>query len=197
MTPEQFDQEFGPEFAPSTAPQASPYGNYTRPVKPGLTKRGKIAITVAALAVAGTGFFWYESNAAQAAKDAKDTAALEIQMKKLELEKLKEINKATVAQSKEKATADATRQKAVNACIEADKGLVGKQMGVTYKSVVADCQSQFADDSDGTDMAAAGSSTSTGSGGVGINSTGLLAIAGGGGLLVVMAASRARRTNTQ
>ncbi|MFF7476660.1 hypothetical protein [Streptomyces sp. NPDC008092] len=197
MTPEQFDQEFGPEFAPHINSHTSPYGNSVQPVKPGLTKRGKVAITVAAIAMAGTGFFWYESHAAQAAQDAKETAALEIQMKKLDLEKLKEINKATAAQSKEQAAADATRQKSVDACIDADKGLVGKQMGVTYKSVVADCQSQFAAGQgvNGSDMAEAGSSTSTKNGGGGINSTGLLAIAGAAGLLVVLAARRTKNSH--
>lgn len=195
MTPEQFADEFGPEFAPQT----SPYGNSVQPVKPGLTRRGKVAITVAAVAVAGTGFFWYESHSAQVAADAKETAALQIQMKQLELEKLKEINKANATHSKEKATEDAERKKFVDACIDADKGLVGKQMGVTYSSVVADCQDQFQTDTgksvDGTDMAAAGSARDTADGGIGINSTGLLAITGGLGLVVVLTAARSRKAH--
>ncbi|MGW2739106.1 hypothetical protein ACWC4D_33515 [Streptomyces sp. NPDC001288] len=194
MTPEQFDQEFGPEFAPRT----TPYGNYTAPVKPGLTKRGKVAVTVAAIAVAGTGFFWHEANSAEAAKNAKETAALQIQMKKLDIEQLREINKAAAVQNKEKTSQDTAHQKAVDACIQADKGLVGKQMGVTYRSVVADCQDQFdtfGQAANGTDMAEAGSASSTGNEGGGINSSGLLAIAGGAGLLVVMAASRLKKTH--
>lgn len=197
MTPQEFDEEFGPEFAPRT----SPYGYAAQPVKPGLTKRGKIAIAVAGAAIAGTGFFWYQAHSAQVAKDAKETAALQIQLQQIELEKMKELNKANAEHSKEKATEDAQRKKFVDACIDADKGLVGKQLGVTYSSVVADCQNQFqartSTSVDGSDMAAAGSSTDTPTGAGAINSTGLMAIAGATGLFVVGAAIRGRRKHAQ
>lgn len=200
MTPEQFDQEFGPEFTEQAPRQTTAYGSPVQPVKPGLTRRGKTAMAVVAVAVAGTGFFWHESHSAQVAKDAKETAALQIQLQQLELEKMKEINKATAAQSKEQATEDAARQKFVDACVNTDKGLVGKQMGVTYSSVVADCQAQYEggqDSVDGADMAAAGSSTDTDSGGGGgINSTGLLAIVAGGGVIVVLGANRIKKSHT-
>ena len=200
MTPEQFDQEFGPEFAPNSTPTTNAYGTPVQAVKPGLTRRGKIAVSVAAVAIAGTGFFWYESHSAQVAKDAKETAALQIQLQQLELERMKELNKANAAQSKEKATEDAANKKFVDACIEADKGLVGKQMGVTYSSVVADCQDQFQTDHgkgvDGSDMAAAGSATDSGDEGGGLNSTGLLTVVGGAGLLVVLTASRFRKSHS-
>lgn len=181
----------------------SPYGAgipaNSIPVKPGLTRRGKIAVTVATVAVAGTGFFWYQDHSAQVAKDAKETAALQIQMQKLELEKLKEINKATTAQKKEQAAEDAARDKFVTACVDADKGLVGKQMGVTYRSVVADCQAQYQGGLDGADMAAAASANDTSSDGArgagGINSAGLLALTAGAGVLVVLAANRTKRAN--
>ncbi|MFG2276687.1 hypothetical protein ACGFNY_43885 [Streptomyces chartreusis] len=195
MTPQEFDEEFGPEFTPRT----SPYGNTVQPVKPGLTRRGRIAIAVAATAIAGTGFFWYQAQSAQVAKDAKETAALQIQLQQIELEKMKELNKANATHSKEKATEDAERKKFVDACIDADKGLVGKQMGVTYSSVVADCQDQFQAEGsqgvDGSDMAAAGSASDTEDGGIGINSTGLLAITGGLGLVVVLTAARSRKAH--
>ena len=195
MSPEEFDERFGPEFAPHT----NAYGTPVHPVKPGLTRRGKTAIAVATVAIAGTGFFWYQSNSVQAAQDAKETAALQIQLQQLELEKMKELNKANAAQSKEKATEDAAKQKFVDACIDADKGLVGKQMGVTYSSVVADCQDQFqagsSDGVDGSDMAAAGSATDTGDGGIGINSTGLMVLAGGAALVIVFTAARTRKSH--
>jgi hypothetical protein len=198
VTPEQFDQEFGREFDEQPTRQTTAYGYPVQPVKPGLTRRGKTAIAVVTVAIAGTGFFWYESHSAQVAKDAKETAALQIQLQQLELEKMKEINKQTAAQSKEQAAEDAARQKFVDACVNTDKGLVGKQMGVTYSSVVADCQDQYQggqDSVDGADMAAAGSSTDTGSGDGGINSTGLLAIVAGGGVLVVLGASRFKKSH--
>jgi hypothetical protein len=195
-----FDQIINEEWHVNPTPEYNhqgPYGTPVQPVKPGLTKRGKVAIAVASVAVAGTGFIWYQGESAQAAKDAKEAAALQIQMQKLELEKLKEINKATVEQKNEQATEDAARQKFVDACVEADKGLVGKQMGVTYSSVVDDCQGQYEGGTDGSDMAAAGSASDTAStdGGGGVNSAGLLALAAGGGLLVVVAANRGKKAN--
>lgn len=199
---EEFNRIMSKEFTVETPPEYTdpgPYGTPAQPVKPGLTKRGKIAIAVASVAVAGTGFIWYQGQSAQAAKDTKEAAALEIQMQKVELEKLKEVNKATVAQKKEKATEDAARQKFVNACVKADKGLVGKKMGVTYSSVVGDCQAQYEGGVDGSDMAEAGSVSDAagtdGGGGAGINSSGLLALAAGGGLLVVLAANRGKKAN--
>ncbi|MFF7527349.1 hypothetical protein [Streptomyces pseudovenezuelae] len=192
MSPEEFTQEFGPEFdAPTT-----PYGHAAQPVKPGLTQRGKTAIAVAAVAIAGTGFFWYQSHSVQVAKDAKETAALQIQLQQLELEKMKEMNKANTEQKKQQATQDAARQKFVDACVDADKSLIGKQMGVSYSSVVADCRDKFQGDVDGADMAVAGSAADTHSGsGGGINSTGLLAIVAGGGVIVVLAANRTKKSH--
>lgn len=194
MTPQEFDEEFGPEFTPRT----SPYGNTVQPVKPGLTRRGRIAIAVAATAIAGTGFFWYQAQSAQVAKDAKETAALQIQLQQIELEKMKELNKANATHSKEKAAEDVERKKFVDACIDADKGLVGKQMGVTYSSVVADCQDQFqTDDSqgvDGSEMAAAGSASDTGSDDGGLNQ-GLLIGVGALGLGVVFMVRRGTRSH--
>ena len=180
-----FDQIINEEWHVNPNPAYTgqgPYGTPAQPVKPGLTNRGKVAIAVASVAVAGTGFFWYQDHSVQVAKEAKEAAALEIQVKQLELEKLKDINKVTAAQKKDQATEDAARQKFVDACVDADKGLVGKQMGVTYRSVMADCQAQYkggGGGADGSDMATAASADDTSSGG--INNFVLL----GGGTLAI------------
>ncbi|WP_086564146.1 hypothetical protein [Streptomyces africanus] len=195
MTPEQFAHEFGPEFAPQT----SPYGNTVQPVKPGLTKRGKTALAIGAAVIAGGGILAWQDYSAEASANKVKAQELALRQQELRIQELREINKATAVQKKQKATEDAARQKFVDACIQADKGLVGKQIGVTYSSVVADCQDQFQGGqdtgTDGSDMAVAGSVNDTSSGGGGINTAGFLAIAAGGGLLVVLVANRTKKAH--
>lgn len=197
MTPEQFDQEFGPEFAPQT----SPYGYTAPPVKPGLTKRGKTALAIGAAVLAGGGILAWQDYSAEASANEVKAQELALRQQELRIQELKEINKATAAQKKNQASEDAARQKFVDACIQADKGLVGKQMGVTYSSVVADCQDQFQGGQDqsvtGADMAVAGSADEAGSSEGGINSAGLVGIAVGGGLLVALGANRMKKSHAQ
>jgi hypothetical protein len=194
VTPEQFDQEFGPEFTPQT----SAYGHPVQPVKPGLTKRGKVALIVGATVIAGGSMLTWQHYSAQSEENDLKAQELSLKQQELRIQELKEMNKATTAKKKEKATQDAERQKFVDACVDADKSLVGKQMGVTYSSVVADCNANYQSDESsaaGSDMAAAGSASNTGSGGGGINSTGLLAIVAGGGVLVVFTAIRTKKSH--
>ncbi|MEK8141603.1 hypothetical protein NKH18_00440 [Streptomyces sp. M10(2022)] len=79
----------------NSAPDASPYadeGPYGTPVmhkKAGLTRRGKVAIAVAGVAIVGGGTIWFQVHSAAVAKDEKEAAALQIQMKKLELEEIR------------------------------------------------------------------------------------------------------------
>lgn len=182
----------------------SPYGMPTGipahsiPVKPGLTKRGKVAIAVASVAVAGTGFFWYQAHTAQVAKDEKEAAALEIQMKKLELEELRIRNDEKVKTSQAETAAREAVQARIDKCVKDSEDLIGKGYGSPSKSdVIADCQQQYSGAADGSDMAAAGSATTTGNGGGGINSAALLGLVAGGGLIVAVAANRGKRSHTQ
>lgn len=199
MSPEEFAHEFGPEFAEQPNPHVGPYGQPVQPVKPGLTKRGKTALAIGAAVLAGGGILAWQDYSAEASANEVKAQELALRQQELRIQELKEINKATAAQKKNQATEDAARQKFVDACIKTDKGLVGKQMGVTYSSVVADCQAQFQGGqdagTDGSDMAVAGSVNDTGSGGGGINTAGFLAIAAGGGLLVVLVANRTKKTH--
>jgi hypothetical protein len=197
MTPEQFDQEFGPEFAPQT----SPYGYTAQPVKTGLTKRGKVALAIGTAVLAGSGILAWQDYSAEVAANEVKAQELALRQQELRIQELKEINKVAAAQKKDQATEEAARQKFVDACINADKSLVGKQMGVTYSSVVADCQSQFQSSQDqgvtGVDMAVAGSADEAGSSGGGINSAGLVGIVVGGGLLVALGANRMKKSHAQ
>lgn len=171
-----------------------PYGTqgipaHSIPVKPGITKRGKVALAIGVTILAGGGLLTWQHYAAEA--KASELQAQEWQYKRdlLALEMQKEMNKANAQDKKAQETHDAAQQKQINACVNADKGLIGKQLGVTYRSVLEDCQAQYSS-SAGEDMQEAATSTDSGGGGV---NEGLLI---GGGVLVlgmVFAARKATR----
>ncbi|MFJ4865962.1 hypothetical protein [Streptomyces sp. NPDC088748] len=186
----------------NSAPDASPYadeGPYGTPVvhkKAGLTRRGKVAIAVAGVAVIGGGTIWFQVHSAAVAKDEKEAAALQIQMKQLELEEMR-IRNAQASNDK-KAAADSAEkiQAAVDKCVKDSSGQIGKGYGSPSRSaVVADCKQQY-ESLDGSDMAAAGSSQATGSGeGGGINSPALLGLVAGGGLAIAVFARKGKKAD--
>lgn len=195
MSPEEFAHEFGPEFTEQSAPHYGPYGQAVQPVKPGLTKRGKVAITVGAAVLAGGGILaWQDYNA-----DAKasEIQAQELQYKRdlLALQMQKELNKANAAAKKTEAAENGERNKLVDACVNSNKKMIGKLMGVTYQSVRGDCEAQYPTSTTSGDMQAAATATDVSSGGSGINTAGMVAIAAGGGLLVVLAANRTKKSH--
>ena len=123
-----------------------------------------MAIGVTVLATGGL-VFWQHTNAVEAASQAKQQE-IQLENKKLDLEMLKEMNQASAATSKAHNSQEQERQKQIAACIDTDKGLVGKQMGVNYSSLLRDCQAQYPATADGSDMQTTASSSSTGGGGV-------------------------------
>lgn len=180
-----------PQVSPQAAPQLSytdphPYGpplHPTRPVRTGLTPRGKAGLAVAATVVAGGSLLgWQHYAAAQAANQVK-AQELSIQQQKLALEQQKALDKANKAAAKTQTAAETARQAKVDACVKDNKSLVGKQLGATYRSVLDDCQAQYPATSSNTgDMQEAASSSSTGGGG---GATNVLLI---GGATVVIGA---------
>lgn len=176
-----------------------PYGipAHSIPVKPGLTKRGKVAIAIGTGILATSGIiFWQHNSAVEAASQAKQQE-IQLENKKLDLEMMKEINRSATVNTKSNSTAEAEMQKQIAACVDTDKGLVGKQIGVTYSSILADCRAQYqttTSSSGGMQTAASTEDTNTGSGGIGPG--GLLAIGGGGAALAVIAAIRGKKTHT-
>ncbi|GAA3590581.1 hypothetical protein [Streptomyces osmaniensis] len=175
------------------AADPTPYGThhpaYSAPVKPGLTKRGKAVLAIGTVILASGGMFAWQDYASDA--KAADIRAQELQYKRdlLALEMQKEINKTNEASAKAQETADAQTQKQVKACVEADKGLIGKQLGTTYSSVMKDCQAQYGTSSQaGTDIQEAASASDSS----GVNQGVLI----GGGVLVlglIVAAKKATR----
>ncbi|GAA1924009.1 hypothetical protein [Streptantibioticus ferralitis] len=184
-------------------PDASPYadeGPYGTPVvkykKAGLTRRGKVAIAVAGVALVGGGTIWFQVHSAAVAKDEKEAAALQLQMKKLELEEMKVRNDKAAADAKA-ATASADKvQAAVDKCVKDSSGLIGKGYGSPSRGdVVADCEQQYKA-LDGSDMAAAGDAQDAGSGGGGgVNSPALLGLVAGGGLAIAVFARKGKKSD--
>jgi hypothetical protein len=178
VTPEQFAHEFGPEFTPQPTIDPTidptPYGlspHAAKPVKTGLTPRGKVALAISAAAIATGGLVGYQMYSAdQAQSEAK---AQEIAYKKdlLELEKLKVQSQVNKSQT----STDSVRQKQVDACVANSKDLVGKSLSSSYRDIVDACQAQYNTGTSGDDMQTAASATDTSKTGT---TTGFL-IAGG------------------
>lgn len=186
-----------PEFEEIINTQTwGPYGSPTpQQVKPGLTRRGKAAIAVVGTVMAAGGLLSWSHYSAQSDLTEVESRKIALQEQQLELEKLKLMSEVNAKNSKAQATADASRQKQVDACVNANKGLVGKQLGITYSSVLSDCQAQYTSTgADGMQAAASASDTDSNSGG-GISPSGLVGIAVGGALLIAVAANRGKRNN--
>ncbi|MFE5669081.1 hypothetical protein ACFQ7W_34820 [Streptomyces niveus] len=187
----------------NSAPDPSPYadeGPYGTPVaqhkKAGLTRRGKVAIAVAGVALVGGGTIWFQVHSAAVAKDEKEAAALQIQMKKLELEEIK-IRNEQASTDKKVATASAEKiQVAVDKCVKDSSGLIGKGYGSPSRGdVVADCKQQY-EATDGSGMEAAGNARGAGNGGGGgINSPALLGLVAGGGLAIAVFARKGKKAD--
>lgn len=185
----------------NSAPDASPYageGPYGTPVvhkKAGLTRRGKVAIAVAGVAIVGGGTIWFQVHSAAVAKDEKEAAALQIQMKKLELEEMR-IRNEQASTDKRAATASAEKiQAAVDKCVKDSSALTGQGYVPPRSAVVADCKQQY-EIADGSGMQAAGSAQDAGdAGGGGISSPALLGLVAGGGLAIAVFARKGKKAD--
>jgi hypothetical protein len=188
-------------YQPPTSADASPYGPnpyipaHSIPTKPGLTRRGKTALAIGATVLATGSFLTWQHYDAEAAANQARAQELALQRDQIALEMQKELNKATATSQKTQSVADRTRQKQIDACVNDNKGLVGKQLGTTLSSVISDCQAQYPAGGSGPDgIQEAASATTAGGGGIGVG--GGLAIAGGVLIVGLYGASRRSRTTT-
>jgi hypothetical protein len=185
MVYQEFPQNSQLEYTDPT-----PYGAPTHPVKPGLTARGKVGIAVVTAVIAGGGLIGWTHYSAQQDVAANKAQELALKQQELRLKELEILGKQATANAKTQTSLETARQKQIDACVAANKGLVGKQLGATYRSVVDDCKAQYETASDtGEDMLAAASSTNTSSGGGGVNNFVLVGI----GVLGLVAAGTARK----
>lgn len=187
----------------NSAPDASPYadeGPYGTPVvkqkKAGLTRRGKVAIAVAGVAIVGGGTIWFQVHSAAVAKDEKEAAALQIQMKKLELEEMRIRNEQASSDKKAAAASAEKIQAAVDKCVKDSSGQIGKGYGSPSRSdVLADCKQQY-ESVDGSGMEAAGNAQNASNGGGGeISSPALLGLVAGGGLAIAVFARKGKKAD--
>lgn len=193
---DRYDAEFNQMTSGFTPePAAGPYGDTrTQPHKPGLTKRGRIGLAVAAAVVGGGSLIGYQVHSSNEAAAEAKAQEIQLQADRLELEKLREMNRASEVNRKVETTAEQARQNDIDACVKANSDKIGKGLGSpTRRDVVDDCQAQYTGTTDGDDMAAAGTSTDTGNGGLDVSSGMLIGVAALG--LVAFAATRGRRRN--
>ena len=115
---------------------------------------------------------------------------LALKQQQIELEKLKEINRANAAQEKRQESENSGQQQHVEACVKANEKLVGKLMGVTYQSVRDDCQAKYpTTTTDG--MQTAANTTASSTDGEGGSNAGILL--GLGALLVLGGSATAKK----
>ena len=179
-----------------------------RGIRPGIRPRIRptahprirpVRLAIGATVIAGGSLLAWQNYSSEASANAIKAQELQYKQDLLELEKLKELNKANTKNQEVQSTVDAARRKQVDACVAADKNRVGKQLGVTYSSVLADCQNQYPPTStvglkEAASTADTGSDTDTGAGG-GISPAGLIGIGAGAALLVGVAANRSKKAN--
>lgn len=159
-----------------------PYGPPApgRPVKTGLTPRGKAGIAVITALVAGGGLLGYSHYAATQAANQVKAKELAIEQQKIDLEKQKALDKANKAAAKTASAQETARQKKIDACVKDNKSLVGKQLGQTLEGVIDDCQKQYPQAADTSSMQQAADSSPSNN-----SSTGVDGLLIGGGVLVV------------
>jgi hypothetical protein len=138
-------------YQPPTGAPASPYGPNPNipagsiPTKPGLTRRGRTALTVGAVVLAGGGLIGWQHHADTVATNELRAKELQIQQTKLALEQQKALDKANKDATKTQTAAAKTRQAKVDACVNANKDLIEHRLGTTLSSVIDDCQKQYPD----------------------------------------------------
>ncbi len=166
----EFERIVYPEFAQNSAHEFPPTTPYGAPVKTGLTPRGKAGIAVITAVLAGGSLLGWNYYSAQQTTAEQKAQEIALKQQELRLKELQILGEQATANQKTQATADAARQKQIDACVNTNKGLVGKQLGATYRSVLEDCQTQYQTTTSSTGMANAASATSTtsssGSGGI-------------------------------
>ncbi|MFC7794614.1 hypothetical protein [Streptomyces cinereoruber] len=150
----EFDRIVQHGYDPHAAYDPTPYGppaptptthaGVNPQVKPGMTKRGKVALTVATGVLAGGAFLAYQSHTASVAADQAHAKELELQAQLLRIEELKEINRANETAKNSRKAEEKTRQVSVDSCIDQDKDLVGKGMGSpSYRDVIDNCLTRY------------------------------------------------------
>jgi hypothetical protein len=196
---DEFDQIAANWNAGNTVPEYldnNPYGPPTTIVKPGLTKRGKAALGIGAAVIAGSSLIAYQAHAANTAEQEAKAQEIALKAEALELEKLREMNRAAEVNRKVALTVEQTRQASIDTCVKGKTHLVGKGYGAPrYRDIVDDCQAQYTATTSLPEMEAAGSAQASAPAAGGDVNEGLLIGCGVLALGVLAAAKRTARSN--
>ncbi|MFF6903435.1 hypothetical protein [Streptomyces hydrogenans] len=164
--------------------------------KPGLTTRGKVALGVVGVALAGGALIGYQSHTETVAENQARTKELEIQAQLLRIEEIKALNTANESTKNSRQAEERTRQASVDSCVNEDKSLVGKGFGSpSYRDVIDNCLARYTPTTSDLDLKPAGSATAAPAAGGGQVNSGFLI---GGAVLiggVLWAAKRGTRPN--
>ncbi|MEW2393051.1 hypothetical protein AB0933_32290 [Streptomyces venezuelae] len=174
-------------------PPTGPYGAPETPTRPGLTRRGKAALAVTAAVLGSSTLIGYQIHSSNAAEAEAKAQEIQLKADALELEKLRELNRAREVNRKTSTSSEQARQADIDACVKSNADEIGKGFGSTRRDLVDACQAQYSTGSEGEDMAAAGSSKSASGGGSSIDINTSLLLGAGGAALVVFLVSRGRR----
>ncbi|MFE6885838.1 hypothetical protein [Streptomyces sp. NPDC057702] len=189
MRDEEFDRIVQGLRADAQPIDPTPYGGPQK-TKPGLTKRGKIALGVGAAVLAGGSLIGWQMHSAQVAESEAKAEEIALKVEALELEKLREMNRAAEQSRKSDLSQARVRQAAIDACMKGSIGLTKEEGGPSRRDVERDCQARYPEQSDTSDMEAV--STVKDNGGGDVNG-GLLLGGGALALVLVAAAKKAKR----
>ncbi|MFC8953713.1 hypothetical protein ACFT8P_13935 [Streptomyces sp. NPDC057101] len=174
-----------------TMPPATAYAQ----AKPGLTKRGKVALSVGAAVLAGGALMGYQSHTASVAENQALAKELELKAQLLRIEELKEINRASELTRNSRSTQEKIRQASIDSCVNTNRELIGKDFrSPSLGDIVENCQAQYTSPASGLDMQTASSATTATQPSGGEANTGLLLGGGALALVLVIAAKRGTRT---
>jgi len=189
-SPDEFDRMVAKEFPEEfEAIDPAPYGTPARPAKAGLTRRGKAAVAIGATILAGGALIGYQAYSSSAAEQEAKAQEIALQQQRIELDKLKEMNRAHNTQTGQ----EKTRQASINSCVKDKEDLIGKGFGSpSYRDIVDACQAQYTPTTSTDGMQAAASSQANDSDHEGISAGSLVGIAVlvGGFTLVIKLGTR-------
>ncbi|PVC80631.1 hypothetical protein DBP19_36445 [Streptomyces sp. CS090A] len=183
-----------PPTTPPNWADPTPYGTsagHAHTAKTGLTTRGKAALGLGAAVLAGGTLIGYQIHTSNAANQATKAQELHLKTQAIELERLRELNRAAEVDRKTAAAETKTMQARVDSCVKRNGEQADKSYGSTsYRQIVDDCRAQYNPASTTANMQAAGTANtpSDGSGG-GVNDAALIGV----GALAILGYAFARR----
>ncbi|MFJ2110595.1 hypothetical protein ACIOEX_01480 [Streptomyces sp. NPDC087850] len=162
---QEFDRIMNKEFSekPHTEyTDLTPYGASAHQVKPGLTRRGKAALGIGAAVIAGGTLVGYQTYSASVADSEAKAQEAAFKMQALELEKIREMNRANEADRQAATSQETARQASIDQCVKNNSSKIGQGYGSpSYRDVADDCRAQYNPTGTTVGMQAAAADTTT------------------------------------